>query len=211
MLNENASLKEVIDAFELINSKLIDRGGSRTILPGYYNQILNKGNYKGDITILGDSNLKPENIKNGISIFNVVGNAISGDGGKKFAAGTLRTSDRKSDLYSESGGIYDKFDNESKNGIGYIASYVGLTFTPRIIILIQAGDLSTLDERACTVYVNDICIMALATCQSYKDTCLPVSVKVGPTYATIQWYVNNRAFQLPCAKKESNYNWYAFE
>ncbi len=72
-LTNNASLKEVIDTFEQINSKIIDRGGTRTITPSTSNQVLLKGNYKGDITIIGDADLKVENIKKGVNIFGKIG------------------------------------------------------------------------------------------------------------------------------------------
>lgn len=209
MLNENASLKEVIDTFELINSKLIDRGGARTVTPNTSNQVLSKGNYKGDITVLGDLNLIPENIKSGVSIFNVVGNLTGGN--KKFASGTLRTSTLNSDLYSESGGRLDKFDDSSIYSKGFVATYSGLTFTPRIIILVQSGDAGTIYERACTVCVDNICIMSLASGSSGRKTYYPVSVRLGETNASLQWYVNSTGFQLPCASLASNYNWYAFE
>lgn len=73
MLNSNASLKEIIDTFAQIDSKIIDRGGARTINPSTSNQTLLKGNYKGDITISGDPNLISQNIKVGTSIFGVNG------------------------------------------------------------------------------------------------------------------------------------------
>lgn len=76
-LSNNASIKEVIDTFEQINGKIIDRGGARTITPSASNQVLSKGNYKGDITILGDSNLKEENIKQGVKIFGKTGTLVS--------------------------------------------------------------------------------------------------------------------------------------
>lgn len=73
MLNENASLKELIDSIEEIDKKLIDRGEGRTVIPTTTDTTLEKGNYKGDIVVKGDSNLKAENIKKGVNLFGIEG------------------------------------------------------------------------------------------------------------------------------------------
>lgn len=53
-----------------------------TYTPSTENQIISQGKYlSGDQTILGDSNLIPENIKAGVSIFNVEGTLSSGSSG----------------------------------------------------------------------------------------------------------------------------------
>lgn len=89
-LNNNASIKEVMDTFEQINSKIIDRGGARTITPSTSNQVLSKGNYKGDVTILGDSDFKKENIRSGINLFGLNGSLIEGvPDGKRWATGKV--------------------------------------------------------------------------------------------------------------------------
>lgn len=74
-LNNDASLVDIINAIEEINAKIIDRGEARTIIPTSISQILEKGNYKGDITVEGDSNLISNNIVSGKSIFGVNGTA----------------------------------------------------------------------------------------------------------------------------------------
>ena len=61
-----------------------NRGGAQTITPGTSDKILNSGYYSGNITIKGDSNLIPANIKKSINIFGVVGTKAQG---KKFATG----------------------------------------------------------------------------------------------------------------------------
>lgn len=72
-LNENATLKEIVDEIDRLNNLIVDRGGERIITPTTTNQILAKGNYKGDITVLGDANLVSGNILSGKSIFGVKG------------------------------------------------------------------------------------------------------------------------------------------
>ena len=72
-LNENPTLEEIVNEIERLNNLIVDRGGERIITPTTTNQILAKGNYKGDITVLGDANLKSENILSGKSIFGIAG------------------------------------------------------------------------------------------------------------------------------------------
>ena len=85
-LSENPTLEEIIDEIDRLNNLIVDRGGERIITPTTTNQILAKGNYKGDITVLGDANLKPENILSGKSIFGVNGNVVAG---KRWASGSV--------------------------------------------------------------------------------------------------------------------------
>ena len=81
-LNENPTLQEIIDEVERLNNLIVDRGGSQTITPKTSNQTLNKGYYKGNITVKGDANLISSNIISGKSIF-----GVSGSGGLKLVAG----------------------------------------------------------------------------------------------------------------------------
>ncbi|WDV47908.1 tail fiber protein [Clostridiaceae bacterium M8S5] len=75
----NASVTDVISGKTFYQGgakrkgTIVDRGSSVTITPGINQVIKPAGYYSGDITILGDNNLKPSNIKNGTSIFGVAG------------------------------------------------------------------------------------------------------------------------------------------
>lgn len=73
ILSDNPTLIEIVDELERVNSLIIDRGGEKTVVPSSTDQVLHKGNYKGDIIVKGDSNLVPSNIKNCVSIFGVNG------------------------------------------------------------------------------------------------------------------------------------------
>lgn len=77
----NAQVSQVLqgstftnDSGQLLTGTMPNRGGAQTITPGPINKTLENGYYGGDITIIGDSDLKPENIKQGINIFGVTGN-----------------------------------------------------------------------------------------------------------------------------------------
>ena len=73
-LSENPTLEEIVDEVERLNNLIVSRGGAQTITPSTSNKTLNKGYYKGNITIKGDSNLVASNILSGKSIFGVKGN-----------------------------------------------------------------------------------------------------------------------------------------
>lgn len=79
-----------------INQSITTKGGS-TYTPGTSNQVISGGQYlTGDQIILGDGNLRAENIKEGISIFGVNGiaNALSLNG-LRMASGSSDTTTEK--------------------------------------------------------------------------------------------------------------------
>ena len=120
-LTENPTLVQIVDEIERLNNLIIDRGGARTIIPSTSNQVLNKGNYKGDITVLGDSDLVAENIKKGANIFGVNGLF---EGGKKWAMG-------EATLFRE----YARFSND--NNLAYVnkINVSGLSFKPFMVVI----------------------------------------------------------------------------
>lgn len=126
MLDNNVSLKELIDAFELVDNDLVDRGLAQTITPSTSNKILLKGNYRGDITVKGDANLISANILSGKSIFGVEGTL---EKGKKTASGTYLSS---SEIVVP-GGWGDK---------DIATIQMNLSFTPSRIILFIKDSLS---------------------------------------------------------------------
>lgn len=62
---------------QLVTGTMTNRGGAQTVTPGTSNKTLNAGYYSGNITVQGDSNLKAENIKSGVSIFGINGTLSS--------------------------------------------------------------------------------------------------------------------------------------
>lgn len=56
-----------------LTGSMPDRGAGGTITPGTTNQTKAAGYYSSAITVLGDADLVPGNIKDGVNIFNVVG------------------------------------------------------------------------------------------------------------------------------------------
>ena len=78
---------------QTITGTMVNRGGAQTVTPGTSNKTLNSGYYSGNITVKGDSNLKPENIVSGKSIFGVSGTAASLPSGSNiiYNSGTINT------------------------------------------------------------------------------------------------------------------------
>ena len=78
-------------------TKQLTTQAAQTITPGTSNKFITPGKYIiGNQTILGDSNLKAENIKSGVSIFGVAGNyegsgGGSGGGGIKTCTATVKS------------------------------------------------------------------------------------------------------------------------
>lgn len=122
MLDSNASLKDIIDVFEQIDSKIIDRGLEQTITPSTTNKVLAKGNYRGDITVKGDANLTSANIAVGKSIF-----GVSGSAKPRIASGS----------YSAPSSSTSSYQRESPTGttyLCYVLSLTGLAFQPRVVV-----------------------------------------------------------------------------
>lgn len=64
----------LVDAGTNSNTKQLDTHGTDYILPSQEDVVIPAGVYlTGAMTIFGDTNLKPENIKDGVNIFNVTG------------------------------------------------------------------------------------------------------------------------------------------
>lgn len=131
MLDNNASLKELIDAFELVDNDLVDRGLAQTITPSTSNKVLAKGNYRGDITVKGDADLVDKNIKSGVSLFGI--------------NGTLNEFKNASGYFS--------FNNTLNSTDKLFATIpLNLTFTPKNFIL--ETRLTWVDEYSRVVYLS---------------------------------------------------------
>lgn len=66
--------------------------GAVTITPGIADQVIPAGYHNGSGKVVGDADLKAENIKKGVSIFDIVGAlTIESLGGKKWASGNKDT------------------------------------------------------------------------------------------------------------------------
>ena len=61
-----------------ITGGMTNNGGERTIIPSTTDQVLPDGYYSGNITVKGDSDLKPENIVEGVEIFGITGTVKKG-------------------------------------------------------------------------------------------------------------------------------------
>lgn len=124
-LSTNPTLKEIVDEIERLNNLIINRDGARTITPSTSNQVLSKGNYKGDITVIGDSDLISSNIRSGKNIFGINGSLVEGiPGGKKWASGSLTPTSNDKFTYVSGSTVYM-----------YKVEVTNLSFKPKYIII----------------------------------------------------------------------------
>ena len=181
-LNENPTLQEIIDEVERLNNLIVDRGGSQTITPGTSNKTLNKGYYKGNITVKGDANLVASNIVSGKSIFGVNGNVtVSSLGGKKWASGEGLTDDRT----DGNSIVYLEVDN--------------LNFKPSIIIMSGwRGQLTEFGGLYCEELFGDI--VYFTNC--YKASSIS-EIQAKKISKLSNCYVNSNGFKIP--SKFTNY------
>lgn len=193
-LNENPTLKEIVDEAERLNNLIVNRGGSQTITPKTSNQTLAKGYYKGDITIKGDSNLVASNILSGKSIFGVAGSAtVDSLGGKKWASGTAT--------------IHDK----------YYITVTGLAFTPSLIIIHTEPSSSVLRKYSIwdnMIYKNNAIEYAFSSWPPASTSASLARRTVGTSTAS-EYYVTSNSFKLN-ASNDNGHNgktatWFAFE
>ena len=83
--------------------------GAKIITPGTTNKAIPSGYHNGSGYVQGSVNLKPENIKNGVNVFGVIGNLISITPN----AGTIP-------LYSKTGVVFSDSNHEVPTYKGYI-------------------------------------------------------------------------------------------
>lgn len=194
MLDNNSSLKELIDAFQIVDSDLIDRGGAQSITPSSSNRILPRGNYRGDITVKGDVNLIASNILSGKSIFGVNGSVIEG---KQFASGVAPSKTGNKYFYS--------YDGQQHADSDYIT--INLSFTPRVIILY--GKASSGYDGICVYgsfgyrYTNKACKVA-----NFHDL-LDLST-MNRMYRYNEIEVGSNVFHMPSKSLYYPINWIAY-
>lgn len=114
-----------------------------TYTPSAENQVISQGKYlSGDQTILGDSNLIPENIKAGVSIFNVEGTLSGGSSGhneqifldcRDMASSTEVLSAYQDSIMISNDGAFANFSNigdyvYNQVSTGYLQNLAGISF-----------------------------------------------------------------------------------
>ncbi|GIO42460.1 hypothetical protein [Paenibacillus apis] len=108
-----------------ITGTMPNRGAGGTVTPGTTNQTKAAGYYSSPITILGDADLVPGNIKSGVNLFGVLGSLIEG---KPFATGTTNSSSTGSTLevrglsFAPTVFIYRSLDSSFLNFWGFAVS-----------------------------------------------------------------------------------------
>ena len=196
-LNDNPTLVEIVDEVERLNNLIVNRGGSQTITPKTSNQVINKGYYKGDITVKGDANLIAPNIISGKSIFGVSGSAtVSSLGGRKWASGTTTN-----------------FLHGSKS---YHIQVNGLFFKPKTIILTPSttpGGSGMYSNGFLVESNNSIIRFGTSNyvVNELNATSPTISTGSSGEYPYYGYYVYNDGFFFKAGSSITTYKWIAYE
>ena len=181
-LNDNPTLVEIVDEVERLNNLIVGRGGSQTITPKTSNQTLNKGYYKGNITVKGDANLIASNILSGKSIFGVSGSVIAG---KRWATGSAQ---------HDAGAKQTTISKVTSGSIKVYPLTLSLSFTPSIVIAIA--------EDYITCLRNGFFYIAQCTSTSTSSTGTTARCKVNTTFTSTV---------IPVVLSGPTYSWIAIE
>lgn len=185
------------DAGEITGT--IPSKGAQIYTPTTSNQVIAAGQYlSGAQTIVGDANLIPANIKEGVSIFGKIGTLPTG---KKFASGNVTSQHGTINFYD--------YKNTAFSSYNLIVS--GLTFTPSIIEIYQEYD------GVVSVYSNKM-FGGGPFIPNYFANILRITVDGTPSATAIfarldgtQAYVNGDGFRLPVTYGNMLFTWYAWE
>ena len=194
-LTENPTLVQIVDEIERLNNLVIDRGGARTITPSTYNQILSKGNYKGNITVSGDNNLLAENIKQGVNIFGINGTFA---GGIKWAEGSVSASEFKS--FNTLTGYSELFYYVSLSNLGFYPKCVIcvspntsqesvslLCLTSMTVTGGEAGKCVSFFKRNRATFNNSVCSVRIDSVVNIGDGTYHIPVSATGTYMWIAY------------------------
>lgn len=108
-----------------LTGSMPNRGAGGTVTPGTANQTKEAGYYSSPITIIGDADLVPQNIRSGVNIFGILGTLVEG---KPFATGTTNSSSTGSTLevrglpFAPTVFIYRSLDSSFLNFWGFSVS-----------------------------------------------------------------------------------------
>lgn len=154
-LSENPTLEEIINEIDRLNNLIVNRGGSQTITPTTSNKVLQKGYYRGDITVKGDANLASANIVSGKSIFGIAGSAtIQSLGGKRWAKGTTSKTKSVRGLTFRPRTVIYWFTRERYGGgmIGIYSADAGINISSRYLSNDGSNGLAYPSSANLTIY-----------------------------------------------------------
>lgn len=173
---------------------MVNRGGATTVTPTTSNQTKAAGYYSGAITIKGDANLVASNILSGKSIFGVAGNAKAG----YYATGTAISGTSWSSYSTESDASVTNTYN------GYSLSVSGLSFTPSVVIVYEAG--SNYTANISCLWDNRTLVCHSACKTSTDSGQYPYLMK-----KTNVMGIQTNGFKTIVASKSKTYNWIAYK
>ncbi|WP_418041130.1 phage tail protein [Paenibacillus xylanilyticus] len=177
---------------------MANQGAGGTVTPGTANQTKAAGYYSSAITVLGDADLIPGNIKSGVNIFGVDGNVTPG----KRSANGQATSSTSTFPLADTFGV-----SKSK----YLLKFTGLTFTPNRVVLRKITG-QTNQVETCTVYNSPFSTQYNNVAfDTYYYGSSGQYVGQLLRLGTGEFFLNDTGFGLPVEFGGVIYEWDAFE
>lgn len=128
---------------------------AQTITPGTSNKAIASGRYlTGTQTIKGDSNLKPENIKDGVTIFGIKGSFVGTSSGSQTSNDIEAASLSDVHYWTRSSGTSDTIKETYKTTDTFIGT-VGETISYADEVIVSNGSLVLVNPKTYTVTSDD--------------------------------------------------------
>lgn len=132
------------------STKQLTTQAAQTITPGTSNKTIASGRYlTGTQTIKGDSNLKAENIKSGVSIFGVAGSYEGSGGGGS-----------ETEMQTVTGSIVPSDTDWGTTAGTEVFSVSGLPFTPKILVIYPTSTMKVTKKSSALffgyTYIKDV-------------------------------------------------------
>ena len=165
-----------------------NHGAGGTVTPGTTNQTKPAGYYSGPITVLGDADLVPGNIRSGVDLFGVVGSLVP----RFFAGGNY---------YISSAGKIFVNANGTTSAADRFVEVTGLGFKPILIVI-------TYGLKSMTLYKSGASFgHETAEIVSGEVSMTDYGVSEVISFRTVSpAYVEYGSFLLPCVVRDGGYN-----
>lgn len=133
----------------------IESLATKTITPGTTAQTITKKYIDGTLTIKGDSNLKSENIKEGVKIFDVLGTLAASSGGTVEIGEGIEVESLSEAHYWTKTGKTGGSINETYNGNGTTIGYMNESVQYADEITLEGNNLVLVNPKSYTLTMDD--------------------------------------------------------